>query len=283
MISVLHHIAKATRCEQATYRFTLSGSVFEQQAARGRQVSGSAGRDFPDGVETVLAPDQGFAWLEAHSVALEMGIAARDIGWVCDDQRRTVPAERRAPVAAAKLDIAKPETNRVRCGECEGGGGNIGGDDPAFRTLPGERKGNRAAAGAQIGELKRARRGNEPESELDEALGLGPGNQDGGRHLEVQGPEPAPAQEVGDGYATGSHIDQAPVARLREGRHRITGVGVEPWPRPAEDMGEQKRRIPARVARRAGEAGPAPLPALFYPLNRSLPRARRVARPGASR
>lgn len=283
MISVLHHVAKAVRCEQATYRFTLSGSVFEQQAARGRQVSGSAGRDFPDGIETVLAPDQGFAWLEAHSVALEVGIAACDIGGVCDDQRRTVPAERRAPVAAAKLDVAKPETNSVRCGECEGGGRNIGGDDPALRTLPGERKGYRAAAGAQIGELKRARRGNEPESELDEALGLGPGNQDGGRHLEVQGPEPAPAQEVGGGYATGPPFDQAPVARLREGRHRIPGVGVEPRPRLAEDMGEQKRRFPARFARRAGEAGSAPLPAFVYPLNRSLPRALRAARPGASR
>ena len=283
MISVLHHVAKAVRCEQATHRFTLSGSVFEQQAARRRQVSGSAGRDFPDGIETVLAPDQGSARLEAHSVALEVGIAARDIGWVCDDQRRTVPAERRAPVAAAKLDVAKPETSRVRCGEREGGGGNIGGDDPAFRTLPGERKGNRAAAGAQIGELKRARRGNEPESELDEALGLGPGNQDGGRHLEVQGPELAPSQEVGGGYATDPSFDQAPVARLREGRHRITGVSVEPRPRSAEDMGEQKRRFPARFARRAGEAGSAPLPAFFYPLNRSLPRTLRAARPGASR
>ena len=283
MVSVLHHVAKAPRCEQAAHRLTLSGSVFEQQPARSRQVPGNARRDLPDGVETVLACDEGSAWLEAHSVAPEVGIAALDVGWVCDDQRRTVPTERRAPVAAAKLDVAKPETSRVRCGECEGGGGNIGGDDPASRTLPGEREGNRATAGAEVGELKLGRRGNEPESELDQALGLGPGNQDGGRHLEVQGPELAPANEVGGGYAAGAPFDQAPVARLREGRYRITGVGVEPLPWSAEGMGEQEPRFPARVVRRAGESGPAPRPALFYPLNRSLPRALRAVRPGASR
>ena len=283
MVSVLHYVAKATRCEQAAHRLALCGTVFEQQLARSRQVSGSAGRDFPDGIETVLACDKGSARLEAHSVAQEVGIAARDIGWIRDDQRGTVPAERRAPVAAAKLDVAKPETSRVRCGECEGGGGNIGGDDPASRTLPGERKGNRATAGAEVGELQLGRRGNESECELDEALGLGPGNQDGGRHLEVQGPELAPAQDPPRGYAAGSPFDQAPEARLREGRHRITGVGVEPLPRSAEGMGEQEPRFPARVARRAGESGPAPRPALFYPLNRSLPRALRAARPGASR
>ena len=94
---------------------------------------------------------------------------------------------------------------------------------------------------------------------LDDQLGRRAGNQHVGRHLELEPPELADADDVGERLAGDAPGDQRVVARREAVRHRLARVGQKALGRPAEHVLREQARVEIRLG--GGDAGVAqPLP-----------------------
>ena len=129
---------------------------------------------------------------------------------------------------------------RVPGGDGQGGGGDVGGDDPGVRELARQRDREAAAAGADVDD--RAHAGAVPAAladGLDDELGLGARDEHVGGDVEVESPELAMAGDERDRLARGAPLDERREAHADVGRHRIAAVGDEPRAIPAERVPRQ--------------------------------------------
>ena len=122
------------------------------------------------------------------------------------------------------------------------------------------RQGDRdaAAAGADVRDRERTMPiGMELERGLDDQLGLGPRNQDCGRHLERQAPELARADDVGERLAGGAPGDQRVESSGEFGRLGVPSVGDQA--RSVSSRAHAPRAAGRRVRLRRRDAGFAQL------------------------
>ena len=107
---------------------------------------------------------------------------------------------------------------------------------------------------------------------LDDELGFRAGDEDVWRDLEVQSPELALAGDEGYRLACGAPLDERGEAPIDVGRHRITPIGHEARPVPAERMPSQHLGVEPRVLgreARAHERLPRVSDPLVYGVHRS--------------
>lgn len=127
--------------------------------------------------------------------------------------------------------------------DVERGFGEVRGHDIDIRPLARERNGNAAAPGADIGNA-RLSSGREPfECGFDHKLGLGARNQDRWRHLEIEIPEFAVADNVGERLTSGAAGDKRCERVVKPRRQGIAAVSQKSCGVPAEDVLRQQPRI----------------------------------------
>ena len=132
--------------------------------------------------------------------------------------------------------------------------------DRGGRPLVGDRHRDAAAAGADVGDRQRHRSiRKQLLHRLDDQLGRGTGDQHVGRDLELEPPELADADDVGQRLAGDAPGDQRFVSRREAVRHRLARVGQKALGGPAEHVLRQQAGVEIRLGGRdAGVAQPLP-------------------------
>ena len=192
----------------------------------GGGVEGVGGRGAEEGVERVGAEDEWGEWV---------GGEKRIAGGV----RRE---ERREEVTFEEADAGvETEAAGVVAGDGEGGRGDVDGSEVGVLEDGGERDGDRAGAGADVGDVKmRVGLGaGEVEDGFDEMLGFGAWDEDFGGDAEGEAEELLRAGEVLERMLRGAAGDErAEGVEVRRGQV-VVGVGEEPGTVAMQDVGEQ--------------------------------------------
>ena len=172
-------------------------------------------------------------------------LAIGDIGRVGDDDVERSGDAVQIP-RLAKFDVAGNSVALgIRPGDREGGGRRVGGDEACALIFGGERDGQAAATGANVGDHAEHHR----QCFFDDQLSFRTRDQHRGRHGEVAVPEFLHAGNVGDGFAPGAAVDQRLVGIGKFIGWRIGIAGVNRGAAPARRVHGEQQRIPCGLGR----------------------------------
>lgn len=226
-ILVCMHFLITRLRENPRHRRALVIAMFEQQPAAGGEVVAGCGGDVADVIQAAGAGGEGGDRFEADFGGVQTGVFACDIRGVRNDQIENFSRERFQPDAFTKLDIADAQPRGVAAGHSQGGGGAVGGDDPAGGAFARDGQRDGARSGAEVGDAPGAAGGDALQSELHQQLGFGARDECGGRDLQLHRPEFAPSREVGERFACGAACDQRVESRHGFVWQEQVGPGME--------------------------------------------------------
>lgn len=232
-------------------------AVFEQQPAAGVQMRRGLRGDVAQGVEPVAAAGQGVGRFEAQVAVLQMRVTVGDVGRVAGDQVELFAFERCEPISETEGDIAQSEALRVGLRDQQGIDAGVGGEHMSVRAFAGQGQGNRAAAGAQVGDAGAAVGCEVFKCDFYQQFGFRARDQGGRGNSEIQRPEAGAAEDVGDRFAGAAALDQCRVT-LHIGRfEHIAGMYEQPGAAHVQRVFEQQLGFAPGVAFRQARGSPA--------------------------
>ncbi|MCK7520742.1 MAG: hypothetical protein MZV64_25100 [Ignavibacteriales bacterium] len=243
-------LAQARRQHRGTQQVGLGRSELQQGVTSRSQEAREVRHEVAQQVGAVRTAGQGEARLVVADLRRQGGErAVRDVGQVGDDEVEAAAQGRRQVGQAPRHPGRQPP--RVGACETESDRRNVGGHDARPRQLQRQRHGQAAGAGADV-ERPRARRKRQPESVLDEQLGLGARDQHAGRDQKLAAEERAAPGDVVRRLTTSPPRHHAPEPCRIGLAHCLVGVGQQPC------LGaiQAARQQPTRLPRRFGESLP---------------------------
>jgi len=244
-IAVRGYVSEATRHKRVTQHRRLRRAMFQEQPAAGTQVIRGSINKSRQGSRAVAPGRQGGARFVAQAVAGKHRIVGGDVGRIARNGVETTPRERREPVALQPFDAARdqPPAIAARHGECVGR--CVGARDLPVAALMRQGDGDAARSGTEVGD-RRSLRPHAGEHALDQELGLGPRHEHRGGDFEIQRPEFAAPQKIGDGFARGAAraIRGETLRNLRG--NRLVRTRQQCGPRASPRGGEQDFRVAPR-------------------------------------
>ncbi len=172
-----------------------------------------------------------------------------DVGRVGDDQIKSAGIESLEQIALAKTNAAiEPVTSGVSVGDLESRWGNVSRVNLSLREFLGKSEGNAAGAGADVHNAGLLDRTNQGQYGLDDVLGLGAGNEHGGRNDKVHAPEFLMAGDVLRGNSAGASADCFLIAVFFEASEFALGVCKEIGAVAAQDEHKQQFSVQSRRA-----------------------------------
>ena len=139
--------------------------------------------------------------------------------------------------------VAQPEPLDVPPRDRDRVGADVGGDDGRALQVMRDRRGDAAAAGAQVEHARRLEAGRvarELQHVFDQRLGVRPRDQHRGRDFELEVEEVRPPGEVGDRLLLAGALDERAIGRQLLLGQRAFVVGVELDARDVQDVSEQQ-------------------------------------------
>ena len=195
--------------DQLRDRVGLTESEFEQQQAAGSKTRFRLRQESSNHVEAVVAGEERGCGLVVDHLRLQRrSIAFGDVGRVGNDQiERTIESVEQ--IGAAEPDaVGHPVPRGVAARDLERQLRRIGGDDRDGGSLVRDRHRHAAAAGADVGDVRRRVARNLGERQFDEQLRLRTGDQHRGRHLEPESPEFFVPDDVRERFVRHAAIDE---------------------------------------------------------------------------
>ena len=243
----------AVDAEQAAAALGLVEPVLEEEPAAGHEVRLRAGDDRADRVEPVRPGDERGARLEAEVALAEVRVAGGDVGRVRDHEIEAFARQPGEPFPFHEPD-RRGVAPRVLARDRERRARSVDRDHLGVGRRVRDRDRDRPGAGAEVEHAPGAVR-QALEREVDEELGLRPGDQHVGGHLQREAVELALAGEVGDRLAGAAKQEQALDSAHALGVERPLGRGEEPRPRESERVRREHLRLERRQAARGEERG----------------------------
>lgn len=248
------NVAEAARGEQVAHARGLVAAVLEQEPSARQQVDGRGVDDRADRVESVDAGCKRVRGFVAQVALGKMRVALLDVRRVGRDQVEARVAERSAPVAFGERDVRDAEPRRVRTRDRERVGRDVGREHARQRPLARKRERDRARSCSEVGDGKRLSARQAREREFDEPFRFRTRDQDRGRDHEVEGPERAMPEQVGDRDPALAFGDRALERRTLLRRRQVLGPGVQPCARTRKRVREQALGLGARLLARKTRA-----------------------------
>jgi len=244
--------------EESADAFCDGAADLDHQVTTGLQSLLGGGDQFLDDFEAGWASEDGSARLELADFELDfVFLGEAHVGRVGDDEieggRLEVvkqvgvvkenPADGRVLVGLAEFKL---EPRGVGFGNFQRGGRVVGGVDFGLREFFCQGEGDRAGAGADIGNFRRFERLGKRKDGFDEVLGFGTRNEDGRRDDEVKSPELLMAGDVLCGHALGALGEGFVVAGVFLGTEFALGMGVKVSAIATEREHEEGLRVESR-------------------------------------
>ena len=150
-VVVADDVAIAVFRQYPPYRFALVKAVLQHQHGVVAQVAACAGSDPANVIKALITGDQRVLRFKADIAAREVLVGGGYIRRVADDEIKTNPGKRRAPVTAGEFDIVQLQLTGIACGNRKRGCRPVAGEDMAGGPLVRNGQRDGTTAGIEIG------------------------------------------------------------------------------------------------------------------------------------
>ena len=168
-----------------------------------------------------------------------MGVAGSDVRRVGHDHVEALRAERLTPVARREFDVVDLETSGILARDMQRRRACIRSQHARQRTLAGDGQRDRTGAGAQIGDPHGPVHGYALQRELHQQLGFRARDKDVAGNFQIERPESAMTEQIGDRLAALPRFHQLAKARFDGRIRKLVGMRVQPGPLALQRVAQQ--------------------------------------------